>query len=859
MVTFALLGRRNRHSILTIFTVIAMVMAVMAGAPPAEASPTGTTLYAVSGANGSTATLYELDAATGAVLDTIGAIGFDGVSSIDVHPFSGVAYAVANNAPGGETLITIDLDTGLGTAVGLTTNGGPIPDITFNSSGTLYGWGESGDDLYTINTSTGLATLVGEAGISTRGTGLAFDPGGTLWLKVWDFGGSNTLLYTVDPGTGVATLDGTITGTALHNVLAFDEAGVAYSIFREGSAPGGGPGTESVLHTIDTSVPSLSVVGDIGVIGISGLTFANTAPVAMGETATVQTGGSVWIDVLANDTDADDDFIIIDSIAVAPSHGTAIPADSGVLYTHDGSGAIADSFAYQIRDGVGGIAQAIVTIAVTTCDAGGDLVNGSFETGNFEGWCSVDLNDPFWPQGVRKAGSEPWTGLFVGEPTDGTWAVSNGFDGDGPGTIELYQIVSLPVATMSAVLTFDWRAGWDMDTFCGGCTGSRTFDVVVSTPDGVTELDVINVVTADPTTVNPDTGPQSEMVDMTAFGGQTFRITFRSTIPENLTGPAHLQIDDVALDFDLDDPISAVVLGGTGAVSDAVAADLAGLTDNMVTRLAGSDRYSTAAEISAATFSPGVPVVFIAVGDNFPDALAGGPPAAIEGGPILLTAKDLLPGATKAELARLDPGRIVVLGGTGVVSDAVMAELGAYTAGAVTRLAGSDRYSTAAAISAATFSPGVPAVYIAVGDNFPDALAGGPAAALAGGPILLTTKDVLPVATTSELARLDPGKIVVLGGTGVVSDGIVAQLAGFTTGTVTRLAGADRYSTAAAISAATFPAGTDVIYVAVGTNFPDALAGVSVAALDNAPILLVATDVLPGPTGAEIIRIDAAK
>jgi len=71
-------------------------------------------------------------------------------------------------------------------------------------------------------------------------------------------------------------------------------------------------------------------------------------------------------------------------------------------------------------------------------------------------------------------------------------------------------------------------------------------------------------------------------------------------------------------------------------------------------------------------------------------------------------------------------------------------------------------------------------------------LTGGPAAAKLGGPILLTRKDKLPSATALELRHLMPKRIVVVGGTGVVSAAVEKALAAHTTGTVTRLAGADR-------------------------------------------------------------------
>jgi len=269
-------------------------------------------------------------------------------------------------------------------------------------------------------------------------------------------------------------------------------------------------------------------------------------------------------------------------------------------------------------------------------------------------------------------------------------------------------------------------------------------------------------------------------------------------------------------------------------------------------RLAGADRYATAAVISKGTFKPGVPVVYVATGVNYPDALAG---SAASGGPILLVAKDSIPGATLAELKRLKPKKIVVLGGTGVVSVEVETALAPLTAGRVSRLAGADRYATAAKISADRFRPGAATAFVATGVDFPDALSGGPAAAKAGGPILLTQRDKLPAATVSELKRLKPRRIVVLGGTGVVSAEVEIALEAHTGGKVSRLAGADRYRTAAAISKDGFGPGAPVVYIATGLNFPDALAGGATAALKDGPVLLVSGASIPKATHDELTRL----
>jgi len=269
-------------------------------------------------------------------------------------------------------------------------------------------------------------------------------------------------------------------------------------------------------------------------------------------------------------------------------------------------------------------------------------------------------------------------------------------------------------------------------------------------------------------------------------------------------------------------------------------------------RHAGPERYSTAVEISKATFDPGVNAVYVATGVNFPDALAGS--AASGGdGPILLVTKDAIPSATLAELKRLKPKRIIVLGGTGVVSQAVESAL--KREATTTRQSGADRYSTAAAISAKHFDPGAAVAFVATGEDFPDALTGGPAAAALGGPILLTQKTKLPSATVSELKRLKPKRIVVVGGTGVVSAAVQDALKSYTTGEVSRLAGADRYSTGGAISKDAFKPGVPVAYVATGANFPDALAGGAAGAFKDGPVLLVAGGTIPKATATELTRL----
>jgi putative cell wall-binding protein len=255
------------------------------------------------------------------------------------------------------------------------------------------------------------------------------------------------------------------------------------------------------------------------------------------------------------------------------------------------------------------------------------------------------------------------------------------------------------------------------------------------------------------------------------------------------------------------------------------------------------------------TRSPGgVDTAYAATGAQFADALAGGPAADASNGTVLLVTHDSVPSSTRTELTRLHPSEVVVLGGPGAVSDAVVNELGAR------RIAGADRYATAAAISADTFAPLVDVAYIATGESFPDALAGAAAGAFNDGPVLLVTRDAIPDATSTELRRLLPRRIVILGGTGAVSPGVESSLQLYTVpGQVNRLAGADRYATSVAVSADTFPDGAPIAYLATGRTFPDALAGGPVAAQGPGPLLLVPGGCMPAIVRTEIERLHALR
>ena len=256
--------------------------------------------------------------------------------------------------------------------------------------------------------------------------------------------------------------------------------------------------------------------------------------------------------------------------------------------------------------------------------------------------------------------------------------------------------------------------------------------------------------------------------------------------------------------------------------------------------------------MSSTFASGGADVVYVTTGQNFPDALAAGAAAAAQDGVVLLTGRDGLPATVRSELVRLSPSRVVVVGGDGAVGAGVVAEIvSAVPDAVVTRVAGSNRYETAAQVSAGTFASGVPVVYVATGEGFADALAGSAAAGRDGGSLLLVPGrgTSVPVSVVSELQRLRPARVVILGGTAAVTDtmaGLLAAIPGMPT--PERVAGTDRYDTAAKVAQACSPDG--MVFVATGTNFPDALAVSAVAGARGCPIVLTAPTMVPRATGA---------
>ena len=262
-----------------------------------------------------------------------------------------------------------------------------------------------------------------------------------------------------------------------------------------------------------------------------------------------------------------------------------------------------------------------------------------------------------------------------------------------------------------------------------------------------------------------------------------------------------------------------------------------------VDRLAGPNRYATAVAVSQQAFPTGQhpSVVFLASGVNYPDALSAAPAAAVLGGISLLTDPSSLTPVIEAELRRLAPAKVVILGSTGAVAAAV--EDRVRQLAPVERIGGVDRFDTSRLVAEYVFAEtGATRAWIATGLNFPDALAAGAAAGANGAPLVMLPGGAPSVddATLSLFTALGTRDFVLAGSVGAVSSGIEQSLQALIPGaTVHRAGGSDRYETARLLAEHGFPnLSPGRTFLATGLDYPDALVGSSYAARLGRPLLV---------------------
>lgn len=230
------------------------------------------------------------------------------------------------------------------------------------------------------------------------------------------------------------------------------------------------------------------------------------------------------------------------------------------------------------------------------------------------------------------------------------------------------------------------------------------------------------------------------------------------TEKDNLNSKAEAQLKRLKVN-------KVFVMGGTGAVSQKVEDQIKTMKINIV-RLSGVDRYDTSAKI--AEYMDSTNGVVIVAGDDYPGALFMAPIAAKKGIPILLVQKDIMPDSIKNYLKDKKISKYYVVGEENIISSNTVNGLSP-----IVRITGKDKYErNLAAINAFSGDLDFSKVYLATGEDFPDALSGSAMASMTSSPIILMVNKKLSD-NARELINSNISKvkeIYLLGGESVVSN-----------------------------------------------------------------------------------------
>ena len=376
------------------------------------------------------------------------------------------------------------------------------------------------------------------------------------------------------------------------------------------------------------------------------------------------------------------------------------------------------------------------------------------------------------------------------------------------------------------------------------------FDGVRLTQKG-TEL--LNAIEDAKTNANLDINITSGNIFLSQTSGS---VTTNSTT-EDIIDPGFTQGQKAYFEMEITTTKSTVAKKETITVSDADQFLVRDLYDMLkgestqVKSLIGDTRFTTAVEVSKQSFDDGNANSVVLVGeDAIVDGLAAAPLAKQVTGSILLTKQNELPAETEAEMTRIlgnnmSGKTIYLVGGESKISKDLEAKL-KKTGANIVRLAGDTRFETSLEIAEEMAKTATATTaYVVGGNGEADAMSISAYAAQTNAPVVVVDKNEVSEET---MEFLDGKNIEIVGGTGVVSEEVEAQLKEIDADNkVVRIAGQTRQETNAKVINAKY-ADAEKAYVAkdgyVGGNgkLIDALAVAPLAAKDNAPIILTTND-----------------
>lgn len=267
---------------------------------------------------------------------------------------------------------------------------------------------------------------------------------------------------------------------------------------------------------------------------------------------------------------------------------------------------------------------------------------------------------------------------------------------------------------------------------------------------------------------------------------------------------------------------------------------------DVVESLYGDSLYDTMEAITSSGFADGsCKTVILATSGGFPDALAASGFAGILGCPTLLTNGEHLTENAAREIERLGAEKVYVMGGTAVIKDQVIDDVEALNGvKEVERVCGYNAWDTSDEIYLEGAKAGVwgKTALVATSYSFMDALSAAPFGYFEKAPMFLTNAGTKMLeADTAELIKSAGfDRVVIIGGPGIISEGVEEQLAGAGLN-VERKYGWDAYETSNAVAEWCVSEGMDdrSFAIATGRNYYDALSGAALCGKMEMPLLLV--------------------
>ena len=258
-------------------------------------------------------------------------------------------------------------------------------------------------------------------------------------------------------------------------------------------------------------------------------------------------------------------------------------------------------------------------------------------------------------------------------------------------------------------------------------------------------------------------------------------------------------------------------------------------TNENVQRISGENRVQTAIEVSKKMFKEGTNKVVLANQDNYSDVLTAAPFAKANNASLLYVSSNSISKEVMSEIARLKAKEITIIGGEKSVDEGLKKELEKRNF-KVDRLSGADRYKTSAQIAAKLIDGKTTTLEIASGENYADALSLNNAAEKDKAPILLVRVNAIDKSVEDVIKSSKASLINIAGGEKSVSENTKANIKKISNATVNRIGGVDRYETS--ILLAKYSGAKEVVVVASGENFADALVAAPFSAKQKGAILL---------------------